>query len=162
MATRVRLVADPTLDALYPEDRPIRVTLELADGSQTQAKVIFPKGNSSRPLTRPELHDKALGLMRAAWGDDDPFHRIRALLDSPPADLPQQLGRVLRRGLAPWIRTGSGPNSSTKGIRWGGLKGWAVISRNGSAISAESSDQTSDEVLEAMVMPAGAAASIPA
>ena len=60
------------------------------------------------------------------------------------------------------MRSGSGPNNSTRGIRWGGLKGWAVISRDGSAMSAESSDQTRDDVLEAMVVPAGAAASIAA
>ena len=101
MAARVRLVADPALDALYPEHRPARVTLDLTDGSQARAEVLAPRGDSSRPLTRTEVQAKAMDLMRAAWGDDDPFHRIRGLLDSPPPDLPQQLGRLLRRNLAP-------------------------------------------------------------
>ncbi|GHG32430.1 MmgE/PrpD family protein [Paracoccus aerius] len=101
MAARVRLVTDPRLDALYPENRPARVTLDLTDGSQAQAEVRAPKGDSARPLTRAEVQAKAAVLMQAAWGDDDPFHRIVALLDRPPPDLPQQLGRVLGRGFAP-------------------------------------------------------------
>lgn len=100
MASRVRLVADPALDPLYPQHRPSRVTLDLADGSQVQAEVMAPRGDGPRPLTRAELQAKAMDLMGAAWGDDDPFHRIVALLDSPPPDLQQRLGRVLRRGLA--------------------------------------------------------------
>jgi hypothetical protein len=43
MAARVRLVADPMMDALYSENRPTRVTLELADGSQAQAEVMAPR-----------------------------------------------------------------------------------------------------------------------
>ncbi|MDQ1901846.1 MmgE/PrpD family protein [Paracoccus sp. WLY502] len=103
MAGRVRLAADPRLDALYPENRPARVTLDLTDGSQVQAEVMAPKGDSSRPLSRSEVWAKAAGLMRAAWGDDDPFHQACHLLDDAGPDLAQQLGNVLRRELAPQL-----------------------------------------------------------
>jgi 2-methylcitrate dehydratase PrpD len=100
VVTCARLIPDPALDMLHPENGLARVTLELADGSQTQAEVMTPKDDSSRPLTRPELQAKALGLMRAAWGQRSvPLHPRPA--GQPAPDLPQQLGRVLRRCLAP-------------------------------------------------------------
>lgn len=100
MAARTQLVADAELNALYPENRPARVTLELVDSRRAQAMVMTPKGDSSRPLARSEVQTKAMRLMRAAWNDDDPCRRIGALLDNPPSDLPQQVGRTLRQSLA--------------------------------------------------------------
>ena len=105
MAARVTLAVDPGLDALYPASRPGRVTLRFTDGQQDSAEVRVPKGDGPTPLPRADVNRKARTLIGAAWADPARFDGIARLLDrveaTPPADLPQALGRLLRSPFAP-------------------------------------------------------------
>lgn len=99
LAAKVALEADPRLDALYPANRPTRVTLVLENGHEESAEVLVPKGDGPRALTRLDVDAKAGRLMDVAWGEGH-GGMIRALIDSienaAPADLPTRLGHALR------------------------------------------------------------------
>jgi 2-methylcitrate dehydratase PrpD len=55
---RTEIVADPELDALYPEKFPARVVIELEDGTRHEAAVMYPKGDPRNPLSAAELDAK--------------------------------------------------------------------------------------------------------
>lgn len=100
LAMRVRPVADPSFDALYPASRPSRVTLLLRGGGRESAEVTVPKGDGPRTLSAEDVRAKAKTLMSDCW-DDAHAQAIVALLDGivpgQPKDLPARLGRLLRR-----------------------------------------------------------------
>ena len=64
-----------------------------------------PKGDGPTPLPRADVNRKARTLIGAAWADPARFDGIARLLDrveaTPPDDLPQALGRLLRSPFAP-------------------------------------------------------------
>jgi 2-methylcitrate dehydratase PrpD len=102
MAARVTLRASGDLDALYPAQRPARVTIKLADGQGETAEVLFPKGDGPNALSGEDVDAKARRLLAPVWADDGANAIIR-LLDTiahgTAADLPQELGRLLRRAI---------------------------------------------------------------
>jgi 2-methylcitrate dehydratase PrpD len=55
---RTEIVADPELDALYPEKFPARVVIEMEDGVRHEAAVMYPKGDPRNPLSAAELDAK--------------------------------------------------------------------------------------------------------
>jgi len=99
LAAKVTLQAAPRFDALYPANRPARVTLDFSDGSEETAEVLVPKGDGDRALTRTDIDTKARLLMDAAWGAGH-YNIIRTLVaeieNVPSPDLPARLGHALR------------------------------------------------------------------
>jgi Uncharacterized protein involved in propionate catabolism len=100
LSAKVVLEADPKLDALYPANRPARVTLVLSDGEQETAEVLVPKGDGVRALTREDVDAKASRLMGSVWSPEH-ASAIRTLIDSiedmPMPTLPGDLGHALRQ-----------------------------------------------------------------
>lgn len=55
---KTEIVADPELNALYPEKFPAVVVVNMRDGSCHEASFFYPKGDPSNPLTSDELEHK--------------------------------------------------------------------------------------------------------
>jgi len=55
---RTEVIADPALDALYPEKFPARVTIRMDDGTAFQETVMLPKGDPGNPLSPDEIAEK--------------------------------------------------------------------------------------------------------
>ncbi|MEZ2410746.1 hypothetical protein AB6806_28540 [Bosea sp. RCC_152_1] len=116
IAAKVVLQADPRLDALYPANRPGRVTLVLSNGIEESAEVLMPKGDGARALTQTELDTKASNLIDSAWGQGH-YSTIRGLIDSveetasrtvspDPREQPPPCGRFLFAALTRSRRAG--------------------------------------------------------
>jgi 2-methylcitrate dehydratase PrpD len=94
---RTEIVADPELDALYPEKFPARVTIEMEDGQRHEAAVMYPKGDPRNPLSAAELdakfHDNA-GALVTEGEARSLAEAIRAL---PAATSVRELARRLGR-----------------------------------------------------------------
>lgn len=58
MLAKVRCVHDPAMDARFPDERPSRVTVFLADGSRRVSEFAYPKGDPRLPLSDEELRSK--------------------------------------------------------------------------------------------------------
>jgi 2-methylcitrate dehydratase PrpD len=95
---RTEIVADPELDALYPEKFPARVVIEMEDGQRFEASVMYPKGDPRNPLAAAELDAKFCDNASALVGDGE----ARALAASIRA-LPEtaSVGELMRRLGAP-------------------------------------------------------------
>ncbi|MBL0422697.1 MmgE/PrpD family protein [Ramlibacter sp. AW1] len=77
-ADRVRVQADPSLDALYPRAYPARLLVE-ADGRRHERLVTDSPGDPALAFDAGQLHDKALRLL----GPHTPFHAFEAALRLP-------------------------------------------------------------------------------
>jgi 2-methylcitrate dehydratase PrpD len=99
--SRVDVVADAELNALYPEKFPARVTITLKDGSSVQETVLFPKGDPQDPLTPAEVESKfrenVAGTLTPAQADEL-LHAIHRLPDAPSIE-----GLVLLLTLRPSV-----------------------------------------------------------
>ena len=58
LMAKVSLVHSPELEARYPKEWPVRVTVTLADGRALTRTVDAPKGDPENPLSWDELEDK--------------------------------------------------------------------------------------------------------
>ena len=76
IASRVRVVCDPALDALMPEQRPSRITLELADGTAVSGYAAVALGDPARPIPPLELEAKFMAAASGGLGRE----RAQALL----------------------------------------------------------------------------------
>ncbi|HUK40965.1 MAG TPA: MmgE/PrpD family protein [Candidatus Acidoferrales bacterium] len=70
VARKVSVIHDEESEAIYPETRLGKVTLETNDGKRRVAKVFHPKGSPENPLSREELHDKFFGLATRVLTND--------------------------------------------------------------------------------------------
>jgi 2-methylcitrate dehydratase PrpD len=59
LASRIRVVHDPSFDDRLPIERPARVTVDLVNGQQLQAEVSVPRGEPENPLSQADLLAKA-------------------------------------------------------------------------------------------------------
>ncbi|MGB6119987.1 MAG: MmgE/PrpD family protein [Mesorhizobium sp.] len=100
LVSKVVLEADAGFDALYPANRPGRVTVVMSDGTREAAEVSISKGDGTRALTRVDVDAKATGLLTSAWAGDRPASILR-LVDGvegePVPNLPHALGHALRQ-----------------------------------------------------------------
>jgi 2-methylcitrate dehydratase PrpD len=71
-ATRVTVVADPSMDALWPASAPARVRVRTLTET-SEATVHNPRGHNARAATREELRDKFVALLV-----DDPRRATRS------------------------------------------------------------------------------------
>jgi 2-methylcitrate dehydratase PrpD len=63
LMAKVYLVHSPDLEARYPREWPVRVTVTLADGQALTRTVDAPKGDPENPLSWGELEDKFRMMM---------------------------------------------------------------------------------------------------
>jgi 2-methylcitrate dehydratase PrpD len=100
MAKKIRIEAAPGFDALYPQNRPSRVTIWWNDGTQANEQVLVPRGDGTRRLSRAEVDQKASRLIEAVW-PQDAFDDLRDLVDQiiaePPDALATRMGALMRR-----------------------------------------------------------------
>jgi 2-methylcitrate dehydratase PrpD len=94
---RTEVVADPDLDALYPEKFPARVVIEMDDGTRHEASVMYPKGDPRNPLSAAELDAKFEDNAGALVTDAEARALARAIRGLPGAagvrELAGRLGR---------------------------------------------------------------------
>ncbi len=95
-ATRMEL--DPEIDAAYPARWIGRVTVDLNDGRQVQARVDTPKGDPGNPLTPDEIIAKAHRL--AAYGGGETPAQVSNWINAiERLDSIHDAAQVLRRDL---------------------------------------------------------------
>ncbi|MHB0884884.1 MAG: MmgE/PrpD family protein [Bacillota bacterium] len=66
---RVKLVADPSLDALHPAKWPARVEIRTRDGRTLTAGTDNPRGDPENPVSTAELEEKFRGLAVPVVGE---------------------------------------------------------------------------------------------
>jgi 2-methylcitrate dehydratase PrpD len=79
-AGRVRVTADPAMDARWPGQAPARVRLVTATGS-SEAEVDNPYGHHTRPASRDVLRDKFVSLCGGDAGDFDVLSDPGSVMD---------------------------------------------------------------------------------
>jgi 2-methylcitrate dehydratase PrpD len=86
LAAKVRVVADPECNAIFPRQFPAVLTADLADGSRRTERVLVNRGGPGNPLSPEELTTKfTLNARRAT--DDARAERIAELAwELPTAD----------------------------------------------------------------------------
>lgn len=103
MIKKIALNSDGQFDALYPSNRPTRVTLLSSDGNTESVEVLIPKGDGERALSRADVDLKARRLLDSTWGEGQ-SGPLFALIDGIEGDLADdflvELGKLLRRPLA--------------------------------------------------------------
>ena len=55
---KVEVVADPAIEALFPELQRVHVTIRTVDGREFTKQVDYPKGDPRNPLTDREVEEK--------------------------------------------------------------------------------------------------------
>jgi 2-methylcitrate dehydratase PrpD len=70
LMARVKVVAEPELEALYPNARPSIVEVELADGTRLSERRDMPKGDAANPASAEELFAKFMELSSPVLGEE--------------------------------------------------------------------------------------------
>jgi 2-methylcitrate dehydratase PrpD len=68
LAKKVRVVEDPALTAMMPDQRPARVALVLSDGTELKAEAFVNKGDFEDPYSAEDLLEKYFELATPVWG----------------------------------------------------------------------------------------------
>jgi len=77
--SKVKVIADPEIEAVFPELQRVRVVITTADGRELVKQLDYPKGDPRNPLTDAEIADKFAALAEGiATGDD--VARMRAAI----------------------------------------------------------------------------------
>jgi 2-methylcitrate dehydratase len=81
---KVKVVADPEIEAAFPALQKVRVVIETSDGRRLEKRLDYPKGDPRNPLTDAEIHGKlaALATGIASPEDVDRMERAVARADS--------------------------------------------------------------------------------
>ncbi|MBI2858998.1 MAG: MmgE/PrpD family protein [Chloroflexi bacterium] len=78
LARRVRMEADPEIEAEFPKKRSVKVTIKLKNGTSYQLKLDGPRGSPQNPMTRAEIEEKFASLASLVF----PEKRIRQIVDT--------------------------------------------------------------------------------
>lgn len=65
------VTAEPAFDANWPVERPVRLSVTLADGRQVEKSLRFPSGSAETPLDRNFIRSKFSALYRRGLPDRD-------------------------------------------------------------------------------------------
>jgi len=82
LMSRIELLEDPELTAMFPRRWGARVRVEWADGSSDVQQVEVPKGDPENPMTDQELETKFRGLVEPVIGEAAALE-LRATLTNP-------------------------------------------------------------------------------
>jgi 2-methylcitrate dehydratase len=78
--SKVKVIADPEIEAVFPELQRVRVVITTADGRELEKQLDYPKGDPRNPLTNAEIADKFAALAEGIATDDD-VERMRAAIN---------------------------------------------------------------------------------
>jgi 2-methylcitrate dehydratase PrpD len=79
LLSRTRVTVDEALTRKYPEAWPVRLTLQLRDGSTLQASSDYPRGHPENPVETTQLHDKLVALIEPRFGRDAAMAALAAV-----------------------------------------------------------------------------------
>ena len=95
LAKKVKVVEDPQLTAMMPDQRPSRVTLSLKDGTQLKAEAFVNKGDFEDPYSPDDLLEKYYELATPVWGQDTAQKIYAAIADLDKMPDVNELTRLL-------------------------------------------------------------------
>lgn len=68
---KVKVVADPEIEAAFPALQKVRVVIETRDGRRFEKRLDYPKGDPRNPLTDAEIHGKLAALATGIASPED-------------------------------------------------------------------------------------------
>jgi 2-methylcitrate dehydratase len=68
---KVKVVADPEIEAVFPELQRVRVVVRTSDGRELEKQLDYPKGDPRNPLTDDEIAGKFAALAEGIATEDD-------------------------------------------------------------------------------------------
>jgi len=89
---KVKVIADPEIEAVFPELQRVRVVIKTTDGRELEKQLDYPKGDPRNPLTNEEISGKFKALaegiatpadverMQAAINRTEKFDDVRELM----------------------------------------------------------------------------------
>jgi 2-methylcitrate dehydratase len=89
---KVKVIADPEIEAVFPELQRVRVVIKITDGREVEKQLDYPKGDPRNPLTNDEITGKFKALaegiateadverMQTAINSTEYFDDVRALM----------------------------------------------------------------------------------
>ena len=89
---KVKVIADPEIEAVFPELQRVRVVIKTTDGRELEKQLDYPKGDPRNPLTNEEISGKFKALaegiatpadverMQAAINRTEEFEDVRVLM----------------------------------------------------------------------------------
>ena len=89
---KVKVIADPEIEAVFPELQRVRVVVRTTDGREFEKQLDYPKGDPRNPLTDDEIAGKFAALaegiatpadverLRAAVNRTEEFDDVRELM----------------------------------------------------------------------------------
>lgn len=77
---KVKVIADPEIEAVFPELQRVRVVIQTTDGRTFEKELDFPKGDPRNPLTDAEISGKMSALAHGIATPED-VERMQAAID---------------------------------------------------------------------------------
>jgi 2-methylcitrate dehydratase PrpD len=96
LGSKLRAVADPELQKMYPACRPYVMEIRMKDGSSVTGRVDYPKGDHRNPMTEEEMRAKFLGLAKEVLGEEKAKKAMEIVLDLEHLDSMAALIRHLK------------------------------------------------------------------
>ncbi len=77
---KVKVIADPEIEAAFPALQKVRVVVDTVDGRRFETSLDYPKGDPRNPLTDAEIAGKFAALAEGIASSDD-VERMRTAID---------------------------------------------------------------------------------
>ncbi|RLE18321.1 MAG: MmgE/PrpD family protein [Acidobacteria bacterium] len=77
---KVKVIADPEIEAVFPELQRVKVVIKTTDGREFEKKLDYPKGDPRNPLTDAEIAGKFAALAEGIATPED-VQRIQAAIE---------------------------------------------------------------------------------
>jgi 2-methylcitrate dehydratase len=77
---KVKVIADPEIEAVFPELQRVKVIIQTTDGRELEQQLDYPKGDPRNPLTDAEIAGKFAALAEGIATPDD-VQRIQAAIE---------------------------------------------------------------------------------
>ncbi len=77
---KVKVIADPEIEAVFPELQRVKVVIKTTDGREFEKQLDYPKGDPRNPLTDAEIAAKFAALAEGIATPDD-VQRMQAAVD---------------------------------------------------------------------------------
>ncbi len=96
---KVKVIADPEIEAVFPELQRVRVVIKTTDGRELEKQLDYPKGDPRNPLTNEEISGKFKALaegiatpadverMQAAINRTETFDDVRELMGAADGEV---------------------------------------------------------------------------
>jgi 2-methylcitrate dehydratase len=78
---KVKVIADPEIEAVFPELQRVKVVIKTTDGRELTEQLDYPKGDPRNPLTDDEIAGKFTALADGIATNDD-VERMRAAINN--------------------------------------------------------------------------------